>query len=192
VAGIPLRGRGDAVIEATYPKDLAHDVRLPSGARIHIRPIRPEDESRLLALFNRLSMTTRYQRFFSALKRLPADGLRHFANVDYCERLALVAERATDGRLELVGVARYEPTDGPDTREIAIVVEDHWHGQGLGTILLKELLQAAGVRGIHRFRAFVLADNQRMLRVLERVGTVVETATEEGVVEVLLTTPRSA
>lgn len=170
----------------TYPQELARDARL-AGARVHVRAIRPDDEPRLVALFDRLSMRSRYQRFFSSLNRLPSEWARDFANVDYQERLALVAERERDGRLELLGVARYEPSDAGDVREVALVVDDRWQGQGLGTLLFDELLLAAEARGITRFRAFVLADNRGMLRIIERRGRVVERRAKRGVVEVLFT-----
>ena len=81
-----------------------------------------------------------YQRFFTIMKRLPPDWARLLANVDYVARLALVAEAETPRGLELVGVARYEPTDSPDIVEVAFVVQDGWQGEGLGTVLLHDLL----------------------------------------------------
>jgi len=172
---------------SVYPKELAHDVRLAGGALVHIRPIRVDDEPRLLALFDRLSMSSRYQRFFSRLSRLPQSWLHHFANVDYRERLALVAERPSGATLDIVGVARYEPSDTPETREIALVVEDRWQARGLGGILLDELLRAGHARGVAKFRAFVLAENRRMLALIARLGTILDHATAEGVVELVFT-----
>ena len=45
------------------------------------------------------------------------------------------------------------------------MIEDGRQGRGLGGVLLDALLEAAEARGIRRFRAYVLADNHRMLRV---------------------------
>jgi len=170
-----------------YPIELAHDVRLPDGARLHIRPIRAADEPELLALFQRLSSRSRYQRFFSPMPHLPQRWLHHFTNVDYRERLALVAECPRGATGEIVGVARYEPAEIPDRREIAMVVDDCWQARGLGTILLDDLLRAADARGVTKFRAFVLADNARMLALIARSGTVIARSTEEGVVDLLFT-----
>jgi RimJ/RimL family protein N-acetyltransferase len=170
-----------------YPKELVHDVRLPGGAFVHIRPIRADDEPGLLALFERLSMSSRYQRFFSPLQRLPQHWLHHFVHVDYRERLALVAERQNGATLEILGVARYEPSGAPDLREIALVVEDRWQAKGVGKILLDELLRAANERGATRFRAYVLADNRRMLAVIARLGNVLDRSIQDGVVELIFT-----
>jgi RimJ/RimL family protein N-acetyltransferase len=48
-------------------------------------------------------------------------------------------------------------------------------------------LRAAAGRGIQRFRAFVLAQNHGMLRLLARLGTVVDKRVDEGVVEMVFT-----
>jgi RimJ/RimL family protein N-acetyltransferase len=168
----------------SYPYELEHEVVLPDGARLTIRPIRPEDESRLMEFHQRLSQQTAYQRFFTAMKRLSPDWAHFLANVDYRRRLALVVEQEPG---ELVAVARYEPTDRDDTSEIAFVVQDRWQNRGLGTILLADLLQAAEARGIRLFRAYVLADNTRMLDLLLRFTDVRQRTVDSGVVSVLAT-----
>ena len=172
---------------AAYPKELEREITLPDGARLRLRPIRPEDQDRLIAFYDRLSRHTAYQRFFTVMKRLPPDWARLLANVDYARRLALLAEHGPPGDPELVGVARYEPTDQPDTAEIAFVIQDGWQNRGLGTLMLDALLAAAEARGIRRFRAWVLASNARMIDLLVRFTDVQERSMESGVTELLLT-----
>lgn len=174
-----------------YPADLERDVILKGGARVRIRPIRVEDAPRLIAMHSRLSQQTAYQRFFTVLRRLPPDWATLLATVDYRRRLALVAEIATPRGPELIGVGRYEPTDREDTAEVAFVVQDAWQGKGLGTILLLDLLRAAGARGIRRFCAYVLAENTRMLALFARFTDIERRRIESGVVE-LAFTPRRA
>jgi RimJ/RimL family protein N-acetyltransferase len=170
-----------AVQETAYPRELMRTVVLKDGSSARIRPIRPDDEPRLVDLYERLSRHTAYQRFFTVLRRLPNDWYHFFANVDYVRRLALVAERETVAGTQLIGVGRYEPSEEPDVAEVAFVVEDGWQGRGLGAVLLEAVLRAADARGIRRFRAYVLADNHRMLRLLATRTLVEERKTEEGV-----------
>jgi len=170
---------------ADYPGALEREVPLRNGETLRIRPIRPDDEPRLVALYERLSRHTAYQRFFTVRRRLPPDWLHYFANVDYQRRLALVAERETIAGVELVGVGRYEPSDDEATGEVAFVLEDGYQGQGLGAVLLDAIVRAGTERGLTRFRAYVLTENHRMLRLLAHNTRILERKTELGEVAVL-------
>ena len=171
-----------------YPRELERDLMLRDGARVRIRPIRPEDAPRLVAAYQRLSAHSAYQRFFSVRRRLPPDWAQFLATVDYRQRLALIVERPENGEMELLGVARYEPSHD-DAPEVAFVILDAWQNRGLGTVLFQALLEAGQARGIHRFRAWVLADNLRMLDLIYRYGDVKERRRDGAVFE-LIFTPR--
>jgi acetyltransferase len=172
---------------APYPRELERDITLRDGMRLHVRPIRASDAPRLIEHYARLGAHSAYQRFFTVMKRLPPDWARIHADVDYRRRLALIAERGPADAAELIAVARYEPTDREDTAEVAFVVLDAWQGRGIGVVLLQALLEAAAARGIRQFRAYVLADNSRMLDLLRRFTDVVESKLESGVVDLLFT-----
>jgi RimJ/RimL family protein N-acetyltransferase len=165
-----------------YPWSLVRPLVLADGAALRLRPIRPDDEARLVELFHRLSPRTVFQRFFRAYDRLPDDWYRRFANVDYQRRLALVAEDQVASGPLLRAVARYESGERADTSEIAIVVEDGWQGRGLGALMLDALLAAAESRGHRRFTADVLAENRRMRALLSRVADIRRHEFDHGVV----------
>ncbi len=160
-------------------------VTLPGGP-VRLRPIRPDDAPRLVELYDRLSRQSAYQRFFTVMQRLPPDWARFLAAVDHRRRFALVTEDAAASTPTLVGVARYEPVPDDEAVELAVVVQDSWQGQGLGTVLLRELVHAAELNGIHRFRAYVLADNRRMLHLLGRHTEVRERRRDGSVLELTL------
>ena len=162
---------------------LESDVTLRDGTPVRIRPIRPEDDHFLVDVFHHLSPQSVYQRFFTALPELTPVMARYLANVNYTNRLALVAE--ANG--ELIGVGRYERTSDPGLVELGLVVVDEWQGRGLGRILLREIVKAAESNGIRRFRADVLSENRRMLRLLAQECEIVERKTEAGITSLLLT-----
>lgn len=164
----------------------AASLTLTDGTRVLLRPIRPDDESALSALYERLSPQTAYQRFFTVMRRLPPNWAHILANVDYDRQMAIVA---TDPEGALIGVARYAYDARTDEAEIAIVVEDGWQGRGLGKRLLGELIGYAASRGIRRLRAYVLADNGRMLKLIRRVSTILDRKLESGVISLLLAPP---
>jgi len=174
------------------PREFDREVVLKNGSHVWLRAIRPDDEPRLVDLYGRLSHHTAYQRFFTVMKRLPPDWAHFFANVDYHRRMAIVAEHEREGRLDLVGVGRYEPSDEEATAEVAFVVQDGWQGRGLGAILLDDITRAGEARGIRRFRAYVLADNHRMLELLSRFTEVLDRRLEDGVVSIVFTRRHTA
>jgi GNAT superfamily N-acetyltransferase len=158
------------------------DVALKDGTRVHIRPIRPQDDRVLIEWFRHLSPETVYQRFFTNMSELPPAMARHAANAHFVNRMAMVAESGS----ELLGIGRYERTPDPAVVELALLVADEWQNRGLGRILLREIMQVAGQNGIHKFRADVLAGNQRMLHLLSTETDVIWRKTEAGVTSLLV------
>jgi acyl-CoA synthetase (NDP forming)/GNAT superfamily N-acetyltransferase len=163
---------------AVYPAQWEADVLASDGGTLHLRPIRPDDAERLVALHSRLSERTRYLRYFGAYPQIPPRDLRRFTHVDYVDRVALVAELAG----EIVGVGRFDRLLPTDDAEVAFVVEDAHQGRGIGSVLLEHLAAAARERGVRRFVAEVLAENSRMVRVFLEAGYSASPVFEQGVV----------
>jgi RimJ/RimL family protein N-acetyltransferase len=183
-SGAPVN-YNDAVTPSGYPAELERELALRDGTVVRLRPIRPDDAPRLQALHGRLSRDSAYHRFFAIVKRLPPDWARVLATVDYRRRLALVVEDPTGGNSELIGVGRYDALEEADTVEVAFVVQDSWQNRGLGTLLFDAILRAAAAQSYRRFRAYVLADNRRMLDLITRFTLVESRKTEQSVTELV-------
>lgn len=163
-----------------FPDELACDVETMDGSTVHLRPIRSDDGDRLAAFHQGLSADSVYHRFFFAHPRLSSGEIERFTNVDYTERLALVAE---DGK-RLIAVGRYERIPGTAEAEVAFVVADEAQHRGIGTLLLEHLAAAALRTGISTFVAQTLADNRSMLDVFMKSGFPVSSSTDFGTVSV--------
>ena len=163
-----------------YPAELESDGRMRDGRLIRLRPIRPDDERLLREFHERLSDQSIYHRYFFLHPRLSSTEVEHLTNVDYVDRLALVAEDAGN----LVAVGRFDRLPGTNEAEVAFVVADNYQHRGLGSLLLRNLADAARDRGIESFTAQTMDENKDMIDIFMRSGFPVTTATEWGTVYV--------
>lgn len=154
-----------------YPAELIDVVWLPSGHRVVIRPVLPQDEALTTAFFGRLPAPDRYDRFMSPMLNLPPDLVKRFTNIDYADHLALVAEVFEGEREIVVAEARYvRGADDPSVAEFAVSVADQWQGQGLASRLLNKLLCRAAGEGVRRMVGETLATNDRMQHLARKAG----------------------
>ena len=164
---------------------------LKDGGSIQIRAIRPDDKERLAEHFAALSQRSVYLRFMGMKKRLSADELQSFTELDFVDDVGLVAT-LLDGKSErIIGVGRYlrRPRGQRAKRaEVAFAVLDEHQGRGIGTVLLDRLARIASASGVLEFEADVLADNRQMLGVFGKSGFRVQRAVEGGVFHVAFPT----
>src|SRR5258705_6930154 len=134
----------------SYPTELEAYVPLIDQRRIRIRALQNREERPIRVLHARLSPRTRYLRFLTPIPTLPDALVRRLACVDYRRRLAVVAEDEAAGGAGVVALASFSAVD-ETTAEVAVVVQDDWQRQGIGTALVSTLLDAAEKRGFGRF-----------------------------------------
>ena len=144
-------------------------VLMRDGSALTIRAIRPDDYERETAFVRGLSSGAGYRRLLSA-RRLTPEDLHRFVEIDPSRELALVAVSGPDPSSIQVGVARCARIDeGPDY-DFAIVVADAWQHRGLGSQLLRRLLEVATAAGVPRMAGLTLATNDPMLALARRCG----------------------
>ena len=144
-------------------------IRLQSGREVEIRPIRSSDAPSLAAAYDRLSPQSKYNRFLAPKPYLSNSEVRYLVEVDGINHLALVATPVDDPDT-ILGVSRLvRLPDQPDTAEFATVVDDHYQREGLATLLLERIADAALERGLRRIRATVLAANIPAHRLMRRL-----------------------
>jgi acetyltransferase len=155
---------------------------------VTIRPIRPEDEHRMVKFHERLSERTVYQRYFHHMKleqRVAHDRLARICFVDYDRQIVLVAERTNpeNGEREIVAVCRLVKMLNPREAEFAVVVADDFQGRGLGSELTRTIVQIAREEKIERIRAEVLAENANMVSVCRRLGFELQLRMQEATMD---------
>ena len=141
---------------------------------VTIRPIRPEDEPLMIEFHKTLSERSVQFRYFGALsleQRTMHERLRRVCFVDYDREIALVAEQEDrNGHSPLLGVGRLIKEHEIDEAEFAILVGDPWQGKGLGTELLKLLVQIGRKEHVRRIVGYIARENMLMKQVSEDVG----------------------
>ena len=173
----PAAAAASRDVPAGYPDDLERDVAA-GGLRYHIRPIRPDDASRLVAFHQLLAPHSVYLRFFTYHPTLSQGEVERFTTVDYVNRLALVATAGD----RLIAVGRFDRAPAETEAEVAFVVADEYQHHGIGSLLLDELARAAWQRGVEVFRADTLAENATMRDVFRHTGFPVTSGIEYGTV----------
>jgi RimJ/RimL family protein N-acetyltransferase len=159
------------------------ELELRDGERVLVRPIRPADADQLAGLHARLSRDSIYWRYFGFKSALSPAELRRFTGIAEEWRFALVGVRSTG---QLAGVTRYEGQAGRTDAEIALIVDDALHHQGLGTRLLRRLVDVAVMSGMTSLTAEVLASNRPMLHLLQALHIPSTSARDSGSIEVRL------
>jgi acyl-CoA hydrolase/GNAT superfamily N-acetyltransferase len=139
---------------------------LNDGTQLNIRPIMPTDMPNLKELLYSLSQETVYYRFLSHARKFPQKVIQNFVYIDHRREVAIAATLPEPAGEEIVAVARYYLDPTTNRAEVAFVVQDRWQGKGIGTFLLKYLMNIARRHGIAGFTAEVLRENRRMQAVL--------------------------
>lgn len=156
-----------------YPAQYISRWTMKDGHEVVLRPIRPEDEP-LMAQFHRtLSETSVYFRFFHAEKldsRVAHDRLVRKCFIDYDREIVLVADHTDPhtGQHELLGAVRLTRQQVRENAELGILISDRCQRVGLGTELVRRLIEVARSEKIRRILADILAENVAMLALARR------------------------
>ncbi len=158
-----------------YPSQYISNWKLNNGTPITIRPIRPEDEPLMVEFHKTLSEESVYFRYFHMIKlsqRITHERLTRICFIDYDREMALVAEyqNPETEKREILAVGRLSKLHGSNAAEFAMLVSDKFQDQGLGTELLRRLLEVGKNEKSCCIYADILADNSGMQRVCEKLG----------------------
>jgi acetyltransferase len=148
---------------------------MKDGTHVFIRPIRLDDESLMIKFHSLLSNRTVYLRYFCSLSlatRTAHERLVRICFADPERETVLVASEmdAGTGDERILAVGRLNKLPNTNEAEMAVLVADDYQGCGLGTELLRRLIQVARDRKVDQITAEMLRDNIVMQSVLKKVG----------------------
>ena len=158
---------------------------LHDGTTATIRPAVPTDHAALQSFVERLAPESKRHRFFSVASPQSEVIASLCDSADPCSKLTLVVTRIWDGALRIIAAGSYLARD-KRTAEVAMVVDDAFHGKGLGTILLERLAMSAIQHGFIHLWAVTHLDNLAMREVFRESGFDIQESCEGGDIEVEL------
>ena len=164
-------------------RDTGEYVPLSDGAEVLVRAVQPEDKPLFVAGWKHLSGESVRKRFLQTRSGLNVDELAFFTEIDHVDHEAIGALDPATG--EGVAVARYvRERDRPHVAEAAVTVVDAWQHRGLGGKLLRRLCARATENRIRFFTASLLASNDAMLTLFDRLGEVTVTRRDGPTLEI--------
>lgn len=146
--------------------------------RLDIRRLWARDAPAVLAHYRRLDESSRRRRFLAAIND------------------AALAERAAlTGSASLAMVGGFEggairalgelSLGDDDSAEIALSVERPWQGRGVGTAIMRRLVEKASNRAVRRLLVRCMDENRAMLQIARHAGAVIrsDAGELEGMIE---------
>ncbi|MDR3387569.1 MAG: GNAT family N-acetyltransferase [Rudaea sp.] len=145
--------------------------KLRNGTTVTIRRLRADDVELERRFIEELSPQSRRFRFLGEIKSPSPSLLKQLTQLDSTHDIAYVALIFADGAdKRVIGVSRFSARPDGLTCECAVTVSDAWHNQGLATILMRHLIDAARRRGIECMYSVDAAGNDAMRELAEHFG----------------------
>jgi acetyltransferase len=153
------------------------------GARVTVRPIRPEDEAAHHDFVEAMTPEDLRLRFFGAVGSFDHSQLARMTQIDYDREMALIATvQSEEGFTRTLGVVRAVADPDNETAEFAVAVRSDQKGRRLGQLLMDRIIKYARVRGIHWLVGEALRENTPMIGLAKACGFTITRTEDPGVV----------
>lgn len=147
-----------------------------------VRPLHAGDEPRLQEFFHSHSPDTIYERYGCLVSTMTPERASALVNVDQARDCALGIFAAPPAAETLLAVGRYCLDTSGEAAELAFVVREDRRGLGMGTALLRRLIQTARDRGLARLWAQTNSHNADMLGIFRRAGFTLVPEPDNGII----------
>ncbi|MFM0171526.1 GNAT family N-acetyltransferase [Paraburkholderia sediminicola] len=153
------------------------------GARVTVRPIRPEDEAAHHDFVEAMTPEDLRLRFFGAVGSFDHSQLARMTQIDYDREMALIATvQSEEGFTRTLGVVRAVADPDNETAEFAVAVRSDQKGRRLGQLLMDRIIKYARARGIHWLVGEALRENTPMIGLAKASGFTITRTEDPGVV----------
>ena len=143
---------------------------LRDRSEVLIRPIQPRDHAAEARFLEGLSLQARRYRFLGQKAGSSEELIGRSADVDFVHEVAFAAVVHEDAHERFVAVARYSVAEDGTRCECAVTVAQAWRDKGLGTILMRHLIDVARARGIRTMVSIAAVENTDMRELAAHLG----------------------
>jgi len=157
-----------------YPKEWKKKVTLNNGQQVLLRPELSTDTEMLWEMFSSLSDST-LNNYVLPFTRERIESWTK--NIDYDKNLTILALIKEEGKHRIIGSASLSFNSVETLRhkaDLGITVHDDYQNMGLGTTMIKHLLDIARKKGLKKVYLLVNTDNSRAIHTYEKCGFQIE------------------
>lgn len=150
-----------------YPAGWDREIR--AGDRTyHVRPMRPADANLYPDFLARVTPEDFRMRFLAPTRTLSEEMIARLSQLDYSRDIAFVALESDGARL--AAIVRYSADPDHVSAEYGALVRSDLQGRGLGTAMMRLLIEYARADGLGELTGLVLRENTEMLEVAAGLG----------------------
>ncbi len=144
--------------------------KLHDGTPVWIRPIDRQDAELELEFLNSLSPEFRGLRFLGLVREPSLEVARELTALDPARAAGFIALISQDGRDRQIGAAHFHVDAKGDGCDCSVTVSDEWQKRGVGSALMRRLVDTARARGLRHMRAHAPARSDGSHHLAARIG----------------------
>ena len=125
---------------------------LVDGTSAWIRPIDAQDAELELEFLHSLSPEFRGLRFLGLIREPSPDVARELTDLDPARAVGFIALISQQGRERQICAAHFHTDTKGDDRDCSVTVSEDWQKRGVGSSLMRRLVDVARARGLRDMR----------------------------------------
>ena len=157
-----------------YPSEWQTNFIAKNGMKVEFRPCQPDDTEMLWQMFSTLSEDS----VSNLIPPFARDRIEEWtSNIDYDKVLAIVAVIEEKGEQQIIGDASLEFNSYEDSKHkagLGIAIHDKYQNMGIGTALLKHLLNIAKKKKLRKVWLEVNTTNNSAIHIYNKAGFQIE------------------
>jgi GNAT superfamily N-acetyltransferase len=150
------------------------------GAGIVLRPGRQSDTNAVAVMHDRCSRASLFARYHTGTRSVPRRLLHRLLAPPRGQTIVGVQGH------QVVALGQLINTSSPNIGEVSLLVEDQWHGQGIGTALLGYLVRMSRAAGYTELLGWCLPGERGLIRIAAKAGVPMSTSYEDKLMRVAL------